>query len=287
MEYSANINGIDVCAYYSEQTVRKLLVPLLEKLSALHDEKKSRVLALLAAPPGAGKSTLAAFLEALAKESLPDKTFQAVGMDGFHRRQEYLLTHTVEVNGREMPMVNIKGAPVTFDLEGLRKKMAEMTEGKRCTWPRYDRLLHNPVEDAIAVDADLVLLEGNYLLLDMDGWRELAGYADYTVSLMADEELLRERLIARRVASGVEREKAERFVDFSDMANVRLCLEKTKNADLALVLSRDGREILKRDRAQEQSVGGIAADVDDEHAHCFDDQAAVWDHGGVSLGERP
>ena len=91
-----------------------------------------------------------------------------------------------------------------------------------------------------------MLLEGNYLLLDLEGWGELSGYADYTVSLSADEELLRERLIARRMASGVEREKAENFVDFSDMANVRLCLEKMKNANLALEISHDGREILRR-----------------------------------------
>ena len=38
---------------------------------------------------------------------------------------------------------------------------------------------------------------------------------------------------------GVEKEMAEKFVDFSDMANVRLCLEKTKPADLELDLSED------------------------------------------------
>lgn len=247
MEYSANINGIEVSAYYSEQTVEHLLVPLLEHLAALHDKKQARILALLAAPPGAGKSTLVSFLEALAKERLPGKTLQAVGMDGFHRRQEYLLSHTARVNGEELPMVSIKGAPVTFDLEGLRKKLAEVTQGNVCKWPRYDRLLHNPVEDAITIDAEIVLLEGNYLLLDLDGWRELAAFADYTISLSADEDLLRERLIARRIASGAEREKAEKFVDFSDMANVRLCLEKTKGAALALALSPDGREIRRVD----------------------------------------
>ena len=246
MEFSANINGIEVCAYYGEQMVQSLLVPLLEHLSTMHDKKQSRILTLLAAPPGAGKSTLVSFLEVLAKEFLPGKTLQAVGMDGFHRRQEYLLTNTVMVNGEEIPMVRIKGAPVTFDLEELRKKIAEVTEGKNCKWPRYDRLLHNPIEDAITIDADIVLLEGNYLLLDLEGWGELSEYADYTVSLSADEELLRERLIARRMASGVEREKAENFVDFSDMANVRLCLEKMKNANLALEISHDGREILRR-----------------------------------------
>ena len=66
------------------------------------------------------------------------------------------------------------------------------------------------------------LLEGNYLLLDLDGWKELSDYADYTISLSADEGLLRERLVRRRIATGVEKKAAEALVDFSDMANVRL-----------------------------------------------------------------
>ena len=98
-------------------------------------------------------------------------------------------------------------------------------------------MLHNPIEDAITVDADIVLLEGNYLLLNEEGWRALSSFADYTISISADEELLRERLIARRMATGVYKEDAEAFVDFSDMANVRLCLERSKEADLELEIA--------------------------------------------------
>ena len=228
MEYSANINGIDVNAFFSEESVKTLFTPLLEHLSAIHSEKRKRILVMLAAPPGAGKSTLVSFLEYLAKEIIPEKSFQSIGMDGFHRRQDYLLSNTVHMNGKEIPMVDIKGAPITFDLDCL------------------DRLLHNPVEDAIMIDADIVLLEGNYLLLDLDGWGELSDCADYTISLSADEELLRERLITRRIATGVKPEDAEKFVDFSDMANVRLCLEKTKVANLELEISHDGVSISPR-----------------------------------------
>lgn len=55
--------------------------------------------------------------------------------------------------------------------------------------------------------------------------------------LSVKQELLRKRLIARRIATGVDQEDAEKFVDFSDMANVRLCLEKTKKADLELEIT--------------------------------------------------
>ena len=249
MKYSAKINGIDVVAYYDDETIRNLFVPLLNRLSAMHAEKQNRILVMLAAPPGAGKSTLVSFLDDLAKETVPEVSFQGVGMDGFHRRQEYLLSHTVSVNGKEISMVEIKGAPVTFDLEELTKKIAEVKEGAICKWPCYDRLLHNPVEDAVTIHADIVMLEGNYLLLDAEGWSALSEYADFTISLFADEETLRERLIKRRIATGVDEAAAEKFVDFSDMANVRLCLEKTKAADLELEVTQDGIGIRRRENS--------------------------------------
>ena len=115
-----------------------------------------------------------------------------------------------------------------------------MKNGETCGWPVYDRLLHNPVEDVITVDGDIVLLEGNYLLLDEAGWRELSAYADYTVSVSAGEALLRERLISRKRLTGVAEDAAVRFVDFSDMPNVRLCLEKSRPADLRLRVMEDG-----------------------------------------------
>ena len=234
MNYSANINGIEYSVSYSDVLVDGTLIPLLRHLSQLHTEKGSRVIVMLAAPPGTGKSTLVSFLEHLAQLVIPDKRVQAVGMDGFHHRQEYLLTHTVERNGKNIPMAKIKGAPITFDLDALTRKIREVSEGNICRWPHYDRQLHDPVDDAITIDADIVLLEGNYLLLDADGWRDLSRYADYTISLTADEEMLRSRLIRRKMKTGMSREDAERFVESSDMRNVRLCLDKTMKADLEL-----------------------------------------------------
>ena len=234
MNYSANINGIEYSVSYSDALVDGTLIPLLRHLSQLHTEKGSRVIVMLAAPPGTGKSTLVSFLEYLAKSTIPDKRVQSVGMDGFHLRQEYLLTHTVELDGEQIPMARIKGAPITFDLDALTRKIWEVSEGNICRWPHYDRQLHDPVDNAITITADIVLIEGNYLLLDMDGWRDLSRFADYTIVLTADEDMLRERLIGRKMKTGMMREDAEHFVAFSDMPNVRLCLDKTMKADLEL-----------------------------------------------------
>ena len=240
MEYSVRINGIDVSAAYTERAVREIFLPLLRRLTEMRREKGKRLLVMLAAPPGAGKSTLASFLEKLSRERADLSGIQAIGMDGFHRRQEVLQSRFVLRGGKRVSMVEIKGAPVTFDLEKLTESLKEVASGAVCGWPVYDRMLHNPVEDAVTVDGGLVLLEGNYLLLDEDGWRDLSAFADLTVSVRAEEDMLRSRLIDRRMKTGVERERAVRFVDFSDMPNVRLCLEKTLPADVRLRIGPDG-----------------------------------------------
>ena len=234
------INGIAVDAHYSEQAVNGIFIPLLKRLTKLQKEKGRRILVMLAAPPGAGKTTLLTFLEKLSREHEEIGPIQIIGMDGFHRRQEYLLSHSVVRGGKQVPMVEIKGAPATFDLERLTASVKKAAAGEVCGWPAYDRLLHNPVEDAVQVDGRIVLMEGNYLLLDEDGWRDLSAYADYTISLRADETFLRERLIERKKKTGADEETAVRFVDFSDMPNARLCLENTKPADLQLTIDAGG-----------------------------------------------
>ena len=67
-------------------------------------------------------------------------------------------------------MVDIKGAPNTFDLELFEKAIRDVDGGDEVGWPEYNRKLHNPVDNAIKVNRDIVLLERNYLLLDEDGF---------------------------------------------------------------------------------------------------------------------
>ncbi|MCR4903837.1 MAG: nucleoside/nucleotide kinase family protein [Butyrivibrio sp.] len=234
MEYKVNINGIDVDAEFSEKAVNEIFLPLLLMLEKMQIEKGKRLIVMVAAPPGAGKSTLVSFLEELSKKELKNVTVQAIGMDGFHRRQEYLLSHTVEIDKIQRPMVDIKGAPVTFDLDLLKSSVKRLLEAESMGWPSYDRHLHNPVDNAIDVNGDIILLEGNYLLLEQEGWRDISELADYTIFIRADEKLLRNRLIKRKADSGNSILKAEQFVDFSDMKNVKICLENSKKANLEL-----------------------------------------------------
>lgn len=239
MTFQIEINGLPVTAGFSEENIEEIFLPLLKHLTKLQSGLGRRILVFLAAPPGAGKSTLAEFLRYLSVNTPGVTPVAITGMDGFHRRQEYLLSHTAVRDGKEIPMVEIKGAPVTFDLELFRRSVQRAAAGEEMEWPDYDRTLHNPVYRGRKVTGDIVLLEGNYLLLDEEGWRDLREYADYTIKITADPAILKKRLVDRKAASGMPREKAEKFVMFSDLYNVRLCLERSGKADLELRLLQD------------------------------------------------
>lgn len=240
MIYQTTINGLPVTAQYSEASIETIYLPLLNHLTRLQKEKHRRILVMLAAPPAAGKSTTADFLEHLSQTTEGLTPITVIGMDGFHRYQDYLLTHTIMRDGKEITMVDVKGTPETFDLPKLTHAINRVAAGDICGWPTYDRTLHNPTEDAIQVTGDIVLLEGNYLLLDQPGWRDLKQYADYTIRIDAVEEDLKNRLVERKLATGVAREKAEAFVEFSDLYNARLVLTGSMPADLILTMDAAG-----------------------------------------------
>lgn len=240
MRFDLNINGFPLTAEYPDSTMEDVLLPLLRKLTAMQRKSQRRIILLLAAPPGTGKSTLAAALEELSRrdDSLTD--VQALGMDGFHRHQDYLLSHTILHNGEEIPMAKIKGMPETFDAEKLRRTLLAAQEGP-VRWPVYDRRIHDVVEDAVEVTGEILIVEGNWLLLDRPVWRDLP--RDMTVFIGATEDRLRERLIARKMRGGLSRGEAESFYDRTDGPNVRLCMSASLPADLSLVLGEGGRLI--------------------------------------------
>lgn len=240
------INGLRVRARYSEESVNAVFLPLLRELTRLQQQRARRILVLLAAPPAAGKSTLVSFLQSLSEQTADVQPVQSIGMDGFHYPQSYLKSHTVLRDGEEVPLVSVKGSPPSFDLSSLRLRIRRLKEEPECPWPHYDRTLHDPVEGKIRVTRSIVLLEGNYLLLPLEGWRELKDEADYTIRILAESEDVRERLIARKMNSGLPRAEAEAFVDRSDLANVRLCA-RMQPADLTLRLTADGSYVRASD----------------------------------------
>lgn len=237
LSYDFDINGFLVHAGFSRAFLEECVHGLLRRW---HDQAqdKQRLIVFLAAPPAAGKSTLAAlFAHEAQRLGIP---FQALGMDGFHHRQSYILTHEVKVEGRDVPMKQVKGCPESFDFDRLHEHLVRLRQEDTLLWPWYDRRHHDVIDDQIEVSAPLVLVEGNYLLLDEEPWRSLKPLCDVSMFLYAEETQLYARLIERKVRGGMMPHEAAAFAKGSDMRNVRRILDWRLHADVELILHEEG-----------------------------------------------
>ncbi|MBO9651364.1 MAG: nucleoside/nucleotide kinase family protein [Variovorax sp.] len=171
-----------------------------------------RLLGLVGAP-GSGKSTLAQAL----LDALPPGRAQVVPMDGFH---------LANVELRRLGRAGRKGAPDTFDSAGyvaLLRRLREQRE-EIVYAPEFRREIEEPIAGAIAVlpQTQLVITEGNYLLLDDEGaWAGAAPLLDEIWYVDVDDGLRRERLVRRHEQFGRSRDAAIAWVENTDEPNAR------------------------------------------------------------------
>ncbi len=238
-DYDMVVNGLPQQVRYNEQTVEDVFLPFLRRLTDLRGHMGRRIIAFLAAPPAVGKTTLAQFLEQLSRERQDVLEVKAVGMDGFHYPADYLASHSVLRDGEVVAMQSIKGAPETFDVGEMQSKI-QAVRRKETMWPVYDRQIHDVVPEAEQVDAEIILLEGNWLLLKDERWTNVRVFADYSVLIRSEPELLKDRLIQRKVQGGKSRQDAEAFYENSDKHNVERVLQDSGASDEVWMMLDDG-----------------------------------------------
>ena len=176
-------------------------------------ERSGRALLGLVGPPGSGKSTLAAALLAEFAD-----VAQVVPMDGFH-----LANVELERLGRR----GRKGAPDTFDAAGyvaLLRRLLAQGDDEVVYAPEFRREIEEPIANAIPVFAQtqLVITEGNYLLLDDGPWAEVKGLLDEIWYVDVDDALRIDRLTQRHVQFGRSADEAAAWVAGTDEPNARL-----------------------------------------------------------------
>jgi pantothenate kinase len=202
---------------------------LADELLAATDAATRRILLGITGPPGAGKSTLAGALAATIAERRGPGFAVVAPLDGFHLSNE-----TLEGLG----LLSVKGAPQTFDAEAFVGSLRRLRDEPRVTvpWPDFDRAAEKTVPGAISIGpaADLVITEGNYLLLEQPWWRELRGLLDEVWYVDAPRDVLRRRLIDRQLAGGRSEEDALRHVVESDLRNAELVARTRRLADLTV-----------------------------------------------------
>ena len=177
----------------------------------------------VAGPPGSGKSTLA-------KRLGNELGAPVVAMDGFHRPNAELVASGLR---------DVKGAPETFDAPAfvrLVRSLRDPTRTVRC--PAFDRVIDEPVSGKVTVDPrdSVVIVEGNYLLLEQEPWSSLSGLLDATAFLDVPSPWRITRLVARHIEFGRERADAIEFAHGSDAANAVLVEASRSRADLVVLV---------------------------------------------------
>lgn len=177
-----------------------------------------RFIIALAGPPGAGKSTLSWRLTAALEDAA---ILQA---DGFHCDDTLL-----ERLGKR----HRKGAPDTFDVDGLDIMIQRLRRRERVLAPIFDRRLEIARAAAMEIEPEdkFIIVEGNYLALDVAPWNRLRRHFDAIVFIDVPRAELERRLVRRWSELGFAPDEVERHVAGNDMLNADTVLEHSSGFD--------------------------------------------------------
>ncbi|CAO2826540.1 unnamed protein product [Amaranthus hypochondriacus] len=197
----------------------------------------------LAGPPGAGKSTVASEVVKRINKKWPQKApskDELVGspdvaivipMDGFHlyRSQLNAMEDPEEAHAR-------RGAPWTFDPERLLNCLQTLrTRGSVCV-PSFDHGVGDPIEDDIFVSIQhkIVIVEGNYLLLDEGVWSDISNMFDEKWFIDVDLDTSMQRVLKRHISTRKPPDVAKWRIEYNDRPNAEMIMNSKKNADLII-----------------------------------------------------
>ncbi len=197
--------------------MQDLLKQVMDSLTGL--SPGARYLLGIVGPPGSGKTTLAELLVAQVNATVGKEVAIEAPMDGFHFQDEQL---------RQMGIHHLKGIPDSFDAAGFVSSVSQVrvVPQQVVAWPSFDRASERSVPGAITIGLRhrLVIVSGNYLLLDTSPWNQVASLLDEAWFVDADEATIHPRLVARHRAGGKNEADALAKVDGTDMPNARLVL---------------------------------------------------------------
>ncbi|NYJ29253.1 nucleoside/nucleotide kinase family protein [Galbitalea soli] len=187
-------------------------------------DSATRVVIGIAGAPGAGKSTIAdAVVHALGARAA------LLPMDGFHLPQSVL---------RDLGRRDRMGAPDTFDVDGFLRVLTAIRAGEPVAAPGFDRTIEEPVPHAIVIppSVPIVVVEGNYLLHDGDGWAPTAAALDLALYVEVPHDIRIARLAARHERFGKSPADARAWALGPDESNARLIASTAGRADYVVRL---------------------------------------------------
>lgn len=202
----------------------------------------------IAGIPGSGKTTFSQILtnrinEIAAKES-PESPPPAgfLPMDGFHLTRAALsaMPNPEEAHAR-------RGAAFTFDAPKFLQIVTALRTGSKADpvlAPSFDHAVKDPKEDDITIlpTHRIVVLEGNYLALDQDVWRDAAALLDELWFVEVDFEVARKRLRERHVRAGIAKtvEEGDKRALENDLPNGKEIVKHRLKIDEVIQSKPDG-----------------------------------------------
>lgn len=220
---SAKIGMADTASEANAIKYDELAAVLKEKVGRLTNAKQFWI--GLAGAPGSGKTTLA---EAL-KERL-GKHLAVIPLDGFHysRKELFAMSDPKEAFAR-------RGAPFTFNASRFVNVLIKAHSEGKGVFPSFDHGEGDPVEGSIELKKipQIVLVEGNYLLLNQEPWAQLhLQVFDEKWFLDVPIAESNRRVLERHIKTGLTREEAQFRVEYNDSKNAALVTAQSpSNAD--------------------------------------------------------
>ena len=184
-----------------------------------------RVIAAIAGAPGSGKSTLAEKLAGKLNGRQPGLA-AVLPMDGYHYDDLYLVPAGLRPR---------KGAPMTFDVGGLYHTLLRLRsrDEAEVAVPVFDRKIEIARAGArvIARETPVIVVEGNWLLLNQSPWDRLHPMFDLTVMVEVPEHALRARLRGRWERLGLTEAEIVEKLEENDLPNGRWVRDGSIAAD--------------------------------------------------------
>ena len=205
-------------------TPEEMAKALLDRILAAPRSGRRKVVAV-AGPPASGKSTLS---EMLAKRLTAKGCASAVvPMDGFHLDNQILSS---------LGLLTRKGAPETFDTEGMLRLVKALPDAERLFFPTFDRDEDFSRAGAGMIDSkcECVVVEGNYLLFNAPRWKEMRAYWDISIRLQVPFELLQDRLVQRWINFGLQPDQARKRAMENDIPNAKLIANHALPASITI-----------------------------------------------------
>lgn len=147
-------------------------------------------------------------------------------MDGFHLSNAVL---------EEKKVRDIKGAPITFDVDGFADLLRRVrnNSNQNIYYPVFDRAREESIaaQGVVSPEAKLIIVEGNYLCHDRDGWENILALLDETWYLQIDDEVRKKRLIDRHIQFGKSPDAAREWALGTDEVNAAQIAQNSSRAD--------------------------------------------------------